>query len=303
MKRAVVALAALVGSIPAVAHADDASLAEALFRDARQAMRAGDYEEACPKLAESERLDPSAGTRLNLAVCEEHRGRIATAWAAYRSVADELPAADARVAVARDRAAALEPRLPWLRIVLPPDSAGVVVGIDGTELGAASIGVPLPVDPGPHVLQVGAGASMHRLALTIAESERRDAVVDPAWVHPTARGLEAAPRPAEPATSSVRRTAGWGAIAFGGASLAASVVLGVIVLHDKSIVQDHCAARVCDDRGLAAGRDGTLAATLGTVTFSVGLASLAAGTYLVVSAPAPSSGRAGASLLGLRGSF
>jgi hypothetical protein len=63
-------------------RANDSATAEALFAAGREAIRRGDYQAACPMFAESNRLDPAVGTVLNLAICEEHLGQLASRLAA-----------------------------------------------------------------------------------------------------------------------------------------------------------------------------------------------------------------------------
>ena len=100
---------------------DNRALAEVLFFTARGMMEAQRYPEACQKLAESYRLDPAAGTLLNLAVCHEKQGRIASAWGEFTQSANDAKHAGRadREELAREHAAALEPDLPMMTIEVP----------------------------------------------------------------------------------------------------------------------------------------------------------------------------------------
>ena len=55
----------LAGRAHAEPNADDRALATALFNEGRSLMSEGRIAQACPKLEESHRLDPSGGTILN----------------------------------------------------------------------------------------------------------------------------------------------------------------------------------------------------------------------------------------------
>ena len=137
-----------------------AAVAEALYRQARDLMAAGKYDEACPKLAQSQQLDPATGTLLNLAACHEKQGKLATAWLEYSDalVAARRDAREDRVQYARDRAAELEPKLSRLTLLLAPnaDTPGLAIELDGASVGSAVFGAPTPVDPGKHSVRASA---------------------------------------------------------------------------------------------------------------------------------------------------
>src|SRR5262245_30710139 len=123
------------GSALAQPSADTRAAAAALFEDGRRLMGEGKFAEACPKLEESQRMDPGMGTLYNLATCWEQTNRTASAWVGYRDVAAAALAAGQsdREKVARGKAAALEPRLMRLKITVHPDVAhgGAEVKRDG----------------------------------------------------------------------------------------------------------------------------------------------------------------------------
>jgi hypothetical protein len=156
-----VAALLLLAPIELRAQSDtESALAEALYRQARELMAQGKYAEACPKLAESNRLDPGTGTLLNLATCRELEGKLATAWLLY---SDALLAArrdrrEDREQFAQQHLSELEPKLSRLTLVVPPeaDDPDLALTLDGTRVATAARGVPTYVDPGSHTLQAKA---------------------------------------------------------------------------------------------------------------------------------------------------
>ncbi|HEY6459621.1 MAG TPA: hypothetical protein VIY73_05695, partial [Polyangiaceae bacterium] len=107
---ALLAVAGAAASATSTARAEptpaNRTLAQSLFEEARKLMAAKDYAAACPKLAQSETLDPSPGTLLNLAVCHQEAGRLATAWSEFNDAAASARTAheDPRVSFATTRA-------------------------------------------------------------------------------------------------------------------------------------------------------------------------------------------------------
>lgn len=287
-----------------VAHADTGSIAEELFREARQAMQENDYASACPKFAESQRLDPSVGTLLNIALCEEHTGRIAAAWGHFRTVIDQLPPHDRRMPIAESHLKALDPRVPKLKLAIQgPRAAEVDVDLDGTVLLAGAFGSELPIEPGRHVIALrGSGVKSSQLELEIAEGEHLERTLEvelapevPAVVAPLATPVvkPAAPKavrpPARSATSApthdAQRSWGYATATVGVAALATSALLGGLALHEQSIVSRHCPENECDAEGLSAGKRGSRLETWANVSFGLGLLGVGGGVYLVLSAP------------------
>jgi serine/threonine-protein kinase len=175
------------------AHAQSAG-AEALFRDGRALIKAGNLQGGCDKLAASEKLESSVGTLLNLGDCREKLGQTATAWAAFRkaeAMAKRSGDDSKRQAEARRRAEKLEPTLSNLVIQIGPSGkamAGITIRRDGEALDAAVFNTPVPVDPGPHTIIAEApGFKPFKTEVSLGKGGKRYVVI------PT---LEALPAPA-----------------------------------------------------------------------------------------------------------
>ena len=158
----IAALLLVVGPAAAEPEPDLGVLAETLFREGRALLEAGKPNQACPKLADSYRLDPRLGTLMNVAACHEMEGRVATAWAEFLEAARRARAratADATKleATARSRATALEPKLHRVEIFVDGATSDLALSLDGKELPPSAWSTPFPADPGHHELEVRRG--------------------------------------------------------------------------------------------------------------------------------------------------
>src|SRR5579859_7080743 len=160
----------------------DSAMAEALFQEGRKLVEQKRYADACPKFAESERLDPGIGTLLNLAACHELEGKTATSWSEFTQAlgqAERESRADAGQ-FARTHLAALTPKLPKIVINVPAenDAPGLEVTLDGQALGKPAWGVAAPIDPGNHVIAaVATGRKRWSTQVMFAASEQKAVVV------------------------------------------------------------------------------------------------------------------------------
>lgn len=267
------------------ASADPA--AEALFRAGRDAAAGGDWQTACARFEESLRIEPAVGTVFNLANCREQLGQVATAWQRFREAKDRLPQGDERIAVTEQRLAALEPRLPKLTLVRGSSAAQGTVKRDGVELGDGSFGLALPVDPGKHLIVVQVpGRAERRYEVELAEGEHERLVVESGALEAPAGGEPGAPALPPEASSSTSPARTWGFVlgGVGLAGIAVGAVTGAMVLGKKSDVERECDGKLCTAEGVEAGEDGRLYSTISTVAFAVGVAGVAAGATLILTA-------------------
>ena len=308
-------LAAALALSPLV-HADptdtDRAVARTLFDDARALMAAKNPTDACPKFAESMRLDPKGGTLLNLAVCHETQGKIATAWLEFRDavVWARRETRSDRETLAQQHITALEPQVSRLTIVVKAEVPDLTVRFDGTGLGRAAWGSTMPVDPGKHVVDASAPgrATWHKEVLMEAKGERQTIEV-PALepeslagsaANPTAGGAVAANASSTSPPSSPRsNTVGYIAGAVGLAGLTTGAIFGVLAMNKwNDAKNNHCPNNVCDSQAPGLSDEANKRAWISDIGLGVGIVGVGLGAYLLwmrgsdSSPTAPSTSRA-----------
>jgi hypothetical protein len=270
--------APLATSTRCFSQAGDAAAASVMFREGRKALEAGNFQEACQKFTESQRLDPAAGTLMNLATCEQELGKLASAWQHWKEAIEGLPAGDDRIAFARVQVGELEKRLPRLTVTLAAGKgAGARVFRDDVELGAASQGVALPIDPGPHAVTVQTpGHRTETTAFSVAEAEQKQLDVHP--------GPEDAEAPLSADFKMSSRMVGWALGGVGLAGLATAVITGVTLSNKKSTVAAECPNKLCSTQeGLDAAASGRTLLVVNSASWIVGAVGLGVGAYFVLS--------------------
>jgi hypothetical protein len=322
---AVAVIALLLPAGVRAQSSSDQAAAEALFKQGRDLMAAGQYGEGCPKLAESERLDPAPGTLLNLATCYERNGQVTSAWVTFKEAATAARKADQseRERLATEKAAALEPSLPTLTILVSPkaDQPDLEVRRDGEIVGRAEWGAPIPVDPGVHVIDarapgrkpwqgqvppvaIGTKASLEVPPLApLPENEASGIAPYPAGTSPASGVPGAAPtgstapavEPPGPAApthpGATQRLVAGITGGVGLASIAAGAVLGALAMSDNNqAASSGCISNVCNQQSYATGNDAKHAATASTIAFAVGGGLVAAGVVLWLTSPGDARG-------------
>jgi hypothetical protein len=281
---AIVAASALT-TIAAPARADDNAAAEALFQQAKTLTEQQRYDEACPKFAASYKLDKTLGTLLNLADCEEHVNHVASAWAHWGEAVElAQKAGDKRDAFAATHRDALVKRLPMLQLDIPAPSAALDVYRDGVKIDPAAFGVPLPSDPGGHVVTVRRGTEvLVEKKVVVQEGQTTAMALDLAAIE------KAAPPPVSTyeAPPSGLRTGGFVLTAVGAATIlgAAGLEIGAIVNKTAADKPDSCVQKHCTPAGFATSERANTFATAGQWVGIGGIVLTAVGVTLLIASP------------------
>ena len=291
MKR--VAIAAFLVGLAGPAHADKA---DTLFKKAKRLLADKRYAEACKTFEDVVKLDPKAiGALLNAGKCYEEWGQLARAYTWYeKALTTAAEAKDDREPKIKELLEELDTNVPRLTIKVPEGADLAIVAtltLDGRPVDQATLGQENRVDPGPHVIEFTVDGKKKKKMAPVERGGSSEITVDIPKGKP--RGPDepdekpvVPPPPGDPGRG--RKIAG---IVIGSAGIVAIGVAGGLTLQARGKYLDaidmHCggSSSMCTQEGLDITHDARSRANAMTVVTLVGLAAVAGGVILYVTAP------------------
>lgn len=271
--------------------------AEALFIDGEKLMAAGKLAEACDAFEGSNRLEPRAGTLVNLGACREKNQQLASAWSAYKD-AFARAVDPKKKQIAGDRIKVIEPKLSYLTISVPDDSRvdGLVVNRNGAALDPALWNRAVPVDGGTYMIgglapgheewstKVEVPAESGKVSVEVPRFKELATLVTPPPPVVTTPPPVVAPPAAAPGMFTGTRK-----VALGVAGVGVLAFVGGAVFGTQASGFEDDAFALCPDPAMpcanarqaqAALDDGQSRALLANISYGVGVAAIAGAAVL-----------------------
>jgi hypothetical protein len=291
-------------ALPSMARAGDATPADQLFKEGRALLDAKRYDDACPKLAESQKREPGAGTLLALALCHEGQGKTATAWSDLNDAAalGKRVGRNDLAAAAQKRAAVLEPTLPHLVVRTREGGADYDVKCDGAPFESKQLGTPVPVDPGEHRIDVSArgkvarnytvvlsGAGTVEIVVDKLEDAPAQVAVAPVTKTDSVRLAVESPGPViadhQESTGGAQRAVGLGLVGVGIVGLGVGAYFGGKALSESAEGRRECTSSPCPANANEANEHAKSSMTGSIVGVAAGTGAIALGLIVYMLAP------------------
>jgi len=232
---------------------------------------AGKVAEACRELEESWRLNPLPGTLLNLAVCHEQQGRMASAVAEFRQARAlaERDRRDDRLSLADQHVHPIKGKVSSLVILVGPDAdrPDLSISRDDTTVGRTVWGSRIPMDPGEHVVEASAPNKKSWKAVvkvapggevqTMTQKALEDAAPAPEPSPPPPPIVQAPPPqplvaiPAEHHGMSIRKSIGLGSVVAAAVGVGLGSYYGVVAIQKHGDPNAACTTTPCPYERLA----------------------------------------------------
>jgi hypothetical protein len=265
--------------VPVVARGDDSvAKGDAAFEEAKRLEAEGKLVESCAKFHESLSFNPHAiGTLLNVAICEEKLGKIASALSHFTEARDRARESnlDQHRKVAEEHIATLTADVPHMTITLTETVAETKILVDDHAVSIEDA-ANLAVDPGQRTIVVTAPDRVpYETKVSIDKGERKSVTI---------------PKLAPP-VKNVRRIIAVGVGAAGIATLGTAIAIGY---YEKGRYNDQFQGsppncdpdtKLCNEIGLSKTHSAQHVGTIATWTGVVGVVAIAAGGVLWFTSP------------------
>jgi hypothetical protein len=253
----------------------DVGAADAVFAEAEKLKEAGQHEQACEKFRESLRINPNAiGTILNVAICDQDDGKIASALVLFEAARDRgtEQALAQHVALAKERIAQIAQDVPYLAVAIADRAPDTQLAVNGQAVELSADGTAsVPVDPGTVTVLVSQpGRVPFETKLDVKKAEHKVLTV---------------PKLRLPVTMTInkgRKRVGE-ILAIGGAGLfVAGAGVGIYAVHDWYQAWRGCnhAANACNPSLSSRTNNDVTIGDVGTGIMIGGAAVAAVGAYL-----------------------
>lgn len=258
---------------------------DVLFEQGNKLMDAGRNAEACPLFARSLEIDPSLGTRVNLALCLEKIGQLGSSYRLFQKVVQTAHDTGKvkREDEAREHLESMRATASHVVLTTADPATDVVVRVDGADVPVEARAF-YPLDPGEHLLSVIAPKKKpYSSSVTVKESrnERHDVAVPLLTTEIIVEKRVETVRVGNP-----RRTGAYIAGGVGALGVVAAAVTGILVLDAQSTADHHCTIPEpsgklgCDSSGSDAVKRGEALQWVNVAGFGVAAAGLGVGGWL-----------------------
>ena len=280
------------------------AMSEAIFDEAIVLRNAGQWQAACNKFLQSQKLASARGTLQNLGECNAKLGKLASAWGYYKELLGSAEAAgdQARMLVATTQLEALQGQVPKLKLEVDVSEnvKGLSITLNGEALATVLYGQSALRDPGHYILLATApGHDDWSTEIDIKVGQSYTINIPKLQARPLQVSNSDLPDKKLLSTSSEvatdteppNQTMAYLAGGVGIAALGVGSYFGLMAKTDLDRADAaHCNnERVCDARGVQLVQAGQASANWSTAAFVLGGAALTTGVVLYLRGSAGSS--------------
>jgi hypothetical protein len=229
--------------------ADELSEARAAFQRGIELEQAKNWTGALKMFREVGQVRMTPQVRYHIALCEEKLGKLVAALGGYELALADAESVGDGVSFKQEVEASitdLRARIPKVVIDRGKGAEAAAIELDGVALGESSVGVEVPLDPGPHSLMATApGYADYSETLEVAEEETRTVSINLKPLPSDADSLAGTTGPDDTGTpdESGKKYGFYPYVLMGagGATMATAGVLYFVVrASDLSQLKEHC---------------------------------------------------------------